>query len=229
MPDVVIAGLGLIGGSIGKRLVERGWRVGFDDPHVRLEDALAARAAHEAATEADLLVIAAPVDIAMAMPKRARVVTTVCSVMLPFVDVVAGHPFAGSEKRGLAAADANLFEGRPWFVSRDDADVRRLVEACGATQVVIDPAKHDEMMALTSHLPQVIATALGSLLAEIDPMFIGTGAQSMLRLAASSYDVWRPVLEANEGNVQRAVDALCARMRELNREDFEKAPTSFRA
>src|SRR5690242_10832648 len=104
MPDVVIAGLGLIGGSIGKRLVERGWRVGYDDPNVPLEAAITARAAHELSSDADILIIATPVDVARKMRKSARVVTTVCSVMAPFADLVAGHPFAGSEKSGLAAA-----------------------------------------------------------------------------------------------------------------------------
>lgn len=227
--SVTIAGLGLIGGSIGMALKRQPWFVKYVDPNVDLERARAAGAADERieSPEGDLLVIATPVDVALRLTTNARIVTTTCSVMQPFVKdkSVAGHPFAGSEKSGLAAARADLFEGKPWFVHRDDDDVRALIEATGAHQVVVDPREHDEAMALTSHLPQIISTALASLIEQkrIDPMFIGSGVRSLLRLAGSSYEVWGSVLEANAKNIGAAEKELLRVINSMTGADFDRA------
>ena len=224
---VTIAGLGLIGGSIGMSLRRRGWHVRFVDPHVDAARANDAGAADEKLddVEGDLIVIATPVDVALRLKPRGRIVTTTCSVMLPFKQYVAGHPFAGSEKNGLGAARPDLFEGKPWFVNRDEAEVRAMIEATGARQVVVDSAEHDRAMALTSHLPQIISTALASLIEQkrIDPAFIGSGTRTLLRLAGSSYDVWGPVLEANARNVGEAEKELLRVINSMTRDDFDRA------
>ena len=107
------------------------------------------------------------------------------------VRFVAGHPFAGLERSGLRAGSAGLFLRRTWFVDRQDKTVQAMVTDAGARHVVIDAADHDRSMALGSHLPQVVSTALASLLAGIDPLFVGTGAQSVLRLAGARVDTIR--------------------------------------
>jgi prephenate dehydrogenase len=225
--SVTIAGLGLIGGSIGLALRRQTWFVRYVDPHVDLERARASGAADERIedVEGDIIVIATPVDIAMNLKPNGRVVTTTCSVMSPFKDYVAGHPFAGSERNGLAAARADLFEGRPWFVDRDDEDVRTVIEATGARQVIVDAGEHDAAMALTSHLPQVLSTALASLIQQkgIDPIFLGSGLRTFLRLASSSYDVWGSVLDANGRNVGEAERELMRVINSMTRADFDRA------
>src|SRR6266540_2456162 len=225
--SVTIAGLGLIGGSIGMALRRRQWLVRYVDPYVDEARARSAGAADEKVDDVggDLVVIATPVDVAMRMKPSAKLVTTTCSVMMPFKQYIAGHPFAGSEKNGLENARADLFEGRPWFVSRDDATVRAMIEATGARQFVVDPKEHDEAMAFTSHLPQVISTALASLIEQkrIDPMFVGSGIRTLLRLAASSYDVWGSVLDANARNIGEAERQLLRVMNRMTREDFDRA------
>jgi prephenate dehydrogenase len=228
---VVIAGLGLIGGSIGMALRQRGWHVAFVDPAVSIEDARRAGAADEKRESAagEVVILATPVNIAIEQVRSAAgFMTSTCSVMEPLraaakSDFVAGHPFAGSEKSGLAAASAALFEGKPWFVDSEDARVKAIIEACGARQVVVDAKEHDEMVALTSHLPQIVSTALGSMLADVDPVYVGSGAKSLLRLAGSSYEVWKPVLEANEGNVRAAVRRLIKAIHSIDAEAFERA------
>jgi len=152
-------------------------------------------------------------------------VTTTCSVMSPFTNYVAGHPFAGSEKNGLAHARPDLFEGHPWFVAREDDDVRAIIEACGARPVVADPAEHDAAMALTSHLPQVLSTALASLVAQkrVDPIFIGAGLKTFLRLALSSYEVWGSVLDANARNIGEAEKDLLRVINSMTGADFDRA------
>ena len=233
--DVVIAGLGLIGGSLGKALRGRGWRVSFVDPHVTLAAAEAAGAADEKRDrlEGDLIVLATPSDVTLNLLGELRgtngIVTSVSGVMTPLreaatdINFVAGHPFAGSELRGLEAANASLFESRPWFVDRHLDDTMTLIAAAGAEPVVVDAAEHDRIMALTSHLPQVVATALASLLDGVDSRFIGTGAKSMLRLAGSSYGVWEPILDQNNENISAAAEQLWNTMRTISAEDFERA------
>lgn len=218
-------------------LRHRGWSVAFVDPSVSLEAARAANAADERLdrVSGDFVVLATPVDAAMRIAKTsdAALLTTTCSVLKPFRDsrVVAGHPLAGLEKSGLAAARHDLFEGKTWFVDRDDRRVREMVDAAGARQVIVDPDEHDDAVALTSHLPQAISTALASLIEQkkIDPMFIGTGLRTLLRLASSSHSVWGPVLEENLDAIERARDELIAILENLDGEDFERAQRLMKA
>ncbi|HKS23518.1 MAG TPA: prephenate dehydrogenase/arogenate dehydrogenase family protein [Thermoanaerobaculia bacterium] len=224
----LIAGLGLIGGSIGIALRARGWRVAYLDPFV--DDA--GEAADErvsAFVDADMVVVATPVDVAVEQVAERRgqgagVVTSVCSVMGPLRAVagenfVAGHPFAGSEKRGLAAARGDLFVGKPWFVDREHPLVAQLVDACGAKLEVVDAGDHDRAVALTSHLPQLLSTALAAQLGSVDERFIGTGLKTFLRLAESDASVWAPVLTANESNISEHLDAVVRIAREMLRGD----------
>ncbi len=237
MNRVVIAGLGLIGGSLGMALRRRGWRVAYVDPAVSLEAARAANAADEAldTISGDFAVIATPVDAAkrIVTDAGAALMTTTCSVMTPFrgKNIVAGHPFAGSEKSGLASARADLFEGKPWFVDREERRVREVIEATGARQIVIDVAEHDDAVALTSHLPQAISTALASLIEQnkVDPIFVGDGLRTLLRLAASSDEVWRPVLEENRQAIARAREQLIKILEALDKEDFQRARRFMKA
>ena len=238
--DVLIAGLGLIGGSLGQALRRRGWRVAFADPGVTLDEAQRAGAADEKRDrlEGDVIVLATPADTALDLLAQlsgaSALVTSVSSTMVPLreaamdVRFIAGHPFAGSELRGLAAANADLFAGRPWFIDQPDATVVEMIKAGGAESVVVDAAEHDRVMALTSHLPQVIATALASMLDEVDPRFVGSGAKSMLRLAGSAHEVWRPVLEQNEANISAAAEELWRTMERIGAEEFERARRFYR-
>ena len=210
-------------------LRRRGFEVAFSDPHVELDHAKARGAADEKVDSAtgDIVIIATAVDVAKHLKVKARLTTTTCSVMRPFAQSgwVAGHPFAGSEKNGLDNARDDLFAGHSWFVDRDEPEVRDIVEATGASQIVVDPAEHDRAMAFTSHLPQVISTALASLIEQkrIDPVFIGSGIRTLLRLAASTYEVWGSVLDANARNIGEAERELLRVMNAMTSEDFNRA------
>jgi len=226
----LIAGLGLIGGSIGIALRARGWHVAYLDPFV--DDA--GGAADERVTsfvDADVVIVATPLDVAARQVTEHRrqgtgVVTSVCSVMSPLRavagdDFVAGHPLAGSEKRGLGAARGDLFEGKPWFVERAHPLVAEIVAACGARMEIVDAEEHDRAVALTSHLPQLLSTALAAHLhdAGADERFAGTGLRTFLRLAESDASVWTPILKANEANVAPHLDAVLRIAREMLRGD----------
>jgi prephenate dehydrogenase len=219
----LIAGLGLIGGSIGIALRRRGWHVTYVDPGVAPDDATVAGAADERADSFDgtfdLTVLATPVDAAVEAVGRCRTLTTsVCSVMAPLrsaadahgVAFVAGHPLAGSQERGLAAARGELFEGASWFIDRDEPVVQELIAACGARAEVVDASEHDRALALTSHLPQILSTALAAYLHDqnIDPRFAGPGLRTFLRLAGSSASVWSPIIAANRENIAPHAKAI---------------------
>jgi prephenate dehydrogenase len=227
MPRVTIAGLGLIGGSIGIALRASGWRVAYVDPHVELDDALAAGAADERADnldDSDLVIIATPLDVACAILETAgdaMRITTVCSVMEPLrliadrrrLNFTAGHPLAGSEQRSLLAARGDLFRGKRWFIDRDDVLVKSMIADCGAIIDRVDDAgAHDAALALTSHLPQLLSTALAAYLEAtgIDvARFGGGGLRTFLRLAGSEASVWTPIFEANRANLgASAADVL---------------------
>jgi prephenate dehydrogenase len=228
----LIAGLGLIGGSIGMALRARGWRVAFLDPNVSADEARRAGAADEEGGEADIIVIATPVDIAIEIVPalQAPVVTSVCSVMAPLRAVagenfVAGHPLAGSHERGLAAARADLFEGRRWFVDREHETVDQLIAGCGAKRELVDAGTHDDTLALTSHLPQILSTALAAYAERsgADPSFAGSGLRTFLRLAASDASVWTPVLAENRAAIERHLEQVIEIARELAPEHFADA------
>ena len=223
-PRALIAGLGLIGGSIGMALRARGWRVTYVDPNVELKDAQRAGAADERAnsldTDAEIVIIATPVDVAIKLAgnRYAAPGTSVCSVMEPIRAAakderfIAGHPLAGSQEHGLAAARADLLRDRVWFVERHDELLDRTVKDCGARIEIVSPKEHDAAVALTSHLPQLLSTALAAYLekecerraanGERDLRdFAGPGLETFLRLASSDASVWSSVFEANRDNV----------------------------
>jgi len=214
----LIAGLGLIGGSIGIALRRRGWHVAFFDsgPNLIPGEAADERAASLDAPS-DVVILATPVDVAVSLLRscRAPLITSVCSVMAPLRaaagdGVVAGHPLAGSQERGIAAARADLFTDATWFIDRDNEVVREIIAACGAHAEVVDAAEHDRAVALTSHLPQILSTALAAYLHDqnVDLRFAGLGLRTFLRLAGSDASVWSPVLDANRENIEPHVEAI---------------------
>ena len=143
--------------------------------------------------------------------------TSVAMSPLRAENFVAGHPLAGSEQRGLSAARGDLFVGKTWFVDCEHPLVAELVNACGARMEIVDPEMHDRAVALTSHLPQLLSTALAAHLheADVDERFVGTGLRTFLRLAESDASVWAPVLKANEANIAPHLDAVLRIAREM--------------
>jgi prephenate dehydrogenase len=221
--SVTITGLGLIGGSIGMALRRAGWEVSYVDPAVELDAARGCGAADRrldsaASQPVDVIVVATPVEIAIEMVRALEttaLVTSVCSVMKPLREAAppplrfaAGHPLAGSEKRSLAAASPDLFRGKRWFVDEElpDTLLQALIQDCGGVPVPVKCGDHDEAMAVTSHLPQLLSTALAALVESrgVD-QFAGSGLATFLRLAGSEAPVWEPVLAANREAVGKAL------------------------
>jgi prephenate dehydrogenase len=222
-----IIGLGLMGGAVGIALRRRGWVVRYIDPNVAEADAQQAGAADGRADTlqgADVVVLATPIDVAVEMLRGegeiAAVTTSLCSVMQPLRAVargafVAGHPMAGWHEGGLVNAHHVRLENAQWFLDAEDPLVDELVRDCGANPVRVDAAEHDAAVALTSHLPQVLSTALFAYLEGRDvERFAGEGLRSF-RLAASDRSMWEPVLAANRENLRPHADAIAELVRAI--------------
>ncbi|MGH7716601.1 MAG: prephenate dehydrogenase, partial [Vulcanimicrobiaceae bacterium] len=214
-----IAGVGLIGGSIALRARSAGIEViGFDaDPSSAVLVDRMVESLDALARVSRTLVIALPLDRTLsaidtlrANDEHIALALDVASVKTPVVARAAGwkkfvatHPIAGAEQRGPQAARSDLFEDRVWtYVPPEDerdCAVRGFIEAMGAHPYAIDAESHDRTLALTSHLPQIVVSALAAFLSERDICadLAGPGLASTLRLAGSPWEIWEPILKAN--------------------------------
>ena len=142
---------------------------------------------------------------------------------------VGGHPMAGSEHSGPEAADPHLFDGATWVltptVDTDDdvlPTLSVLLRALGARVVALSPARHDELVAIVSHLPQVAASALADVAADAldetgDAVLsvAGGGFRDTTRIAASDPALWEPILRGNRDAVLGALTAYASRLERL--------------
>jgi prephenate dehydrogenase len=253
-----IVGVGLVGGSIAMACRRR-WPtclvIGVDG-NGPLEQAMVRSAIDVGADdlgmlrEADLVVLAAPVrqnigvleQLAEFVPGSAVVTdvgstkraTVLAARSLPArLAFVGGHPLAGAARAGVAFSSADMFEGRPWFltpVGEAAEPLARLtawVEAIGGVPHVIEPDVHDRLLAYLSHLPQIAASALmrvvGDAVGVEGLRFGGAGLADTTRLAASPGSVWSGICESNADQLVAALDLLIAELKRtrdgLSRED----------
>lgn len=193
-----------------------------------------------AVKEADLVVIATPVGaiaevFAETAPflkagcivtdvgsTKAGVVRQVEAASTAAVNFVGGHPVAGSESHGIGAASAELYDGCLWILTPTKATstgaqaaLEKLLAGLGAKVLKLDPAKHDEALALTSHLPQLLSSTLMGFAADAAttgeglPLLAAGGFRDMTRIAASSPEMWVDIVREN----QPALLALLNRFR----------------
>lgn len=131
-----------------------------------------------------------------------------------------GHPMAGKAASGVAAAEAGLFRGAPYVLTPAAAHeletepaqvLSEWIGRIGARAISLPPGEHDEIVAFTSHLPQLAATALSravdqNVLDRDGSRVAGGGLRDMTRLAESPYEMWRDIFATNAGPVGRALD-----------------------
>ena len=263
---VAILGVGLIGGSLGlawKKNLADLTLIGYDMPEVlatarqrRLIDEAATTAA-DAVRTADLVVLAVPLApmmhlLAEIAPhlRPGTLVTDVGSVKTPIMrqarqvlpavnPFIGGHPMAGSERGGLASADAFLFENATYVLcppeelsaetlTKEYAAFVALVEATGARLLVLDAERHDRIAATISHLPQLLATMLMNYAAELnadDDAFLrlaAGGFRDMTRIASSPFVLWRHILLANEGPILDALGGFAAALQRMRNRIIEE-------
>jgi prephenate dehydrogenase len=232
--NVAVIGLGLIGGSLLRALAAAGHEVaGFDaDPTTR---ALAAGAGYRVAGSvpettggAAVVFLAVPLtglpEVITGLAGHEGLITDVTSVKSPVLDLVrkhglarfvGGHPMAGKETSGFAAADPALFAGCTWVLGLEPEtpldDWLTLAAICttlGARVVPATAAEHDHAVAQVSHVPHLLAAALARQLAG-NPLAGALAAGSFrdgTRVAATAPDLVRAMCEANSDELRSALD-----------------------
>ncbi len=243
-----VVGLGLIGTSVALA-ARRRWPdaqvVGIDRPPVLLQPRVAAAldiASPELAalSRADVIVLATPVDVICdtlpaiaAAASQAQLLLDTGSTKRQIVTsarraglraFVGGHPMAGGARSGADLARADLFDDRTWFlVDGLDASLTpaaaAFVEGLGARGQRVDVEEHDRIMAAVSHLPQVVASALMTMVADAagaDGLaWSGAGLRDTTRLASSGPEMWTSLLASNADHVAPLLLEMSERLRAL--------------
>lgn len=237
--QLTIIGVGLIGGSLARALKRAGAvgeivGAGRDKAHLQRAQALGVIDRFEtdlgaAVSGADMVVVAAPVGameaifrtIAPTLPAeavltdagstKASVVEAACAAFgeLPS-NFVPGHPIAGTEKSGVEASFAELYDGRRVILTPTEnsapeavAQVRKMWELAGAEVVETSVSHHDEILAATSHLPHLLAFSLVDTLAALDDKqevfeYAAGGFRDFTRIASSDPQMWHDICVHNE-------------------------------
>jgi prephenate dehydrogenase len=223
--QIAVIGTGLIGASIGLAAKRGGATVaGFDEDAATAEVAAERGAVDdvgstlgEALDEAELAVVAVPVSHLAAQVRAVLAESgdgctvtdvgstkaAVCAAAGESPRFIGGHPVCGSEARGPEHASADLFDGATWFLSplpQSEPDRYRLVHGfvagLGATPVAVDPRAHDRLVALTSHLPHVLANVLvnqagATRIDGHEPLSSAGGSlRDMTRVAGANPRIW---------------------------------------
>ncbi len=247
---VHVVGTGLIGTSIGLALSSHGVDVTLEDPRPESVAVAVQRGAgrpDSAPHGADVIVLAMPprfvgqalirlqsltveatlMDVASVKSEVIRDAETLRADMTRFVP---SHPIAGRERGGPDNARSDLFRGRAWVLTPSPevpatrvALAEAVITQCGARPVRLSAAEHDGAMALVSHLPQLIASALAAQLVDAPfdvAVLAGQGLRDSTRIAESDPALWADIASANASEiapildgVRRTLDALAAALR----------------
>jgi prephenate dehydrogenase len=255
---LAVTGVGLIGGSFALALREAGVVgsvVGIDSDQSNLELALSlgivdeiATDARSAVSDADLVFIAVPAcsisavvgEIADVIPPgcivtdggsvKASIVTECEALMPPGCSFIGGHPIAGTEHSGAAAAFAGLFKGRRCVLTPGPAShpaalltVSKLWAAAGAEVCCMEAEHHDRIFAEISHLPHAVAYALVHAVGTADVegenvlSYSAGGFKDFTRIASSDPAMWRDIALMNRDALLASIDGFSGSLAELRK------------
>jgi prephenate dehydrogenase len=246
---IAIVGVGLIGGSlglafrragIGKRIigVSRTETVDRAKEQGAIDEGFAYDDLENGIADADYVFLCTPISRilellprCLAAAKSGCVVTDVGSTKRALVEAagghgrsdvsfIGGHPMAGSEWKGVDAADPFLFQNAIYVltpgVGAEREPVERMISMItriGAHAMEMDPVTHDRVAAAISHLPQMMATALVSLVGNMNekdglPLKMAAGGfRDMTRIASSPFEMWRDICKTNAAPIKDTIDA----------------------
>ena len=194
----------------------------------------------QAAASSDLIIVCTPVDTIVpeivSLARRCRPGTLLTDVGSTKAIIVGGveneipgtarfvgsHPLAGSEKQGAEFASADLLQDRWTMVTptdRTDAGALQQVaefwRGLGSKVRLMDPAEHDRALAMTSHLPHLLAAALAGILPQTWNDLTATGFRDTTRIAAGDPELWSAIFAHNRDSVLDALHLLQARLAEF--------------
>lgn len=250
--QITIVGMGLIGGSLGmaiKRNHLANRVVGLSRSTKTLTAAKRKRAIDDGTTnpkkaveEADIVVIASPVDLIVPIAKlltksmrpgslltdvgstKGEIVHSLDRMTPPHIKFVGSHPIAGSDQRGIEAAKADLFTDTACIMTPTRKtsktalnQLKKLWRGVGQSVVTMSPLAHDRLLAGTSHLPHLVASCLAEAVSHQGLKKAPRSFLDMTRIAQSDPDLWDDIFMSNR-------DELLAVMAR-----FEKTWTAFKA
>ena len=242
LSHVRIVGSGLIGTSIGLALTAKGVLVTMVDI-----DGKASKLAQDLMggeppqSKADITIVASPISTISQVISdeiqqgfnlgfidissvKSKPKVDVESIGLDMSRYLPTHPMAGREVGGAESARADLFLGRPWAIDSkgvsDDllSAGRELIELCGGHILEISSQEHDRAVALVSHLPQIMSSALAAQLEGAPAQWLdlaGSGLRDTTRIAGSNPALWREIISANEGALAPLLDRVIESLQEL--------------
>jgi prephenate dehydrogenase len=242
---IAIIGTGLIGGSIGLGLKERGLAttiIGVGHRKTSLNKALKIKAIDEGTTSiekavknADIIILATSVSLIpdhakkiIPLMKKSAILTDVGSTKSYIVshinneiksrcgrekpNFIGAHPLAGSEQRGIESARSDLFEGSVCVLTPTSLNSKQGItrlssmwKALGARISIMTPSKHDEVLALVSHLPHFVASSLAGVIDEKHWKFAASGLRDTTRIASGDPELW---LDISKQNKKEIIEAL---------------------
>jgi prephenate dehydrogenase len=243
LSHIRIVGSGLIGSSIALALATKGIKVTMSD----IDPAAAALAQDlvgEAAvdTPVDLTLIASPLSTISSVIKaeieqglnlgfidissvKVNPVLEVSALGLDMSYFLPTHPMAGREVGGAQSARGDLFQGRPWIIDSSGvtpeliAAGKELIEICGAHLIDMPIAEHDLAVALVSHLPQIMSSALAATLVGAPAEwldFAGSGLRDTTRIAGSHPGIWREIISVNAQAIKPILDRVITDLTDLS-------------
>lgn len=236
---VVIVGTGLIGGSIALAIKKKNLArevIGISRRRKSLFLAEKKGAIDtgslslDIAKAADLLILATPVNTIMSLARKiSRIISSDCIVTdvgstkkevssvldRLFPNYVGSHPLAGSEKRSIINARADIFKGSLCVLTPTKNTHRQTLkkiklfwERIGARVVLLGPENHDRALAFVSHLPHIIAFSLINTVPNKYLKLSSTGFRDTTRIAASDSEIWSDIFLSNRRNVLNTLDLL---------------------
>ncbi len=241
-PRANVVGLGLIGGSIALALRGLGFEVGGVDARETTVDVAVSRGIlSQSGLFPDSIVtfVATPVgtvadEVRSALLLTTGVVTDVGSVKSHVARevhdprFVPGHPMAGSELDGLDGADATMFESATWVLTPNESStdesfavVANIVSRMGAEVVALDPERHDDVVAVVSHVPHLTAATLMGLADDRSEEHLALlrlaagGFRDMTRIASGRPGIWLDICEQNQNAIVRTLDSLISGLSEM--------------
>jgi prephenate dehydrogenase len=244
-----IIGTGLIGGSVAlaaKKYINNCQITAYDPDTSAIEEAIRQKAIDRSVSlgqvgnDAQLVILCTPVGqfervlreiapnlsagtILTDVGSTKRTITKLAAELLPKgVEFIGSHPMAGSEKRGMAAANADLFQRAVCMVmpnaSTPEASyelVERFWTTLGMVVKRLSPDEHDRIVARISHLPQVLAMALTAIQSDKTLPYAGKGFKDTTRIAASDPKLWRDILLDNADEIRGGLSDLIKQLEQF--------------
>lgn len=245
---ITIVGVGLLGGSLAASLKRTDCAreiTGIDGPQV-LEKGLemglldkASQSYEEGVRDADMIILATPISsILSIIPqiaphlKPGALVTDVGSTKVDIVKMaqaylpeaicfIGGHPMTGSERGGIASADAFLFENAVYVLtpmqespSPHFITLCEIVKKIGGRVLILDAVSHDQMVAAVSHLPYLLSVSLANLAADLREKYpdllqlAAGGFRDMTRVASGSTKMWTDICQTNKSQILPLIDQV---------------------